>query len=250
MDKVPGKEKNTEKEGLVLLAAKNFLKTVVAAIMCFIIYISLSVIIIGMTTHPIGYTLYELNEAGEQVIVEEKLFDDTITKAPEPGEGQGVESIMSDPPQAAMIALNVISQTIMFIILAVFIVSAMREKGQRDLTQVKYRGARQDKLCGLKIGVLTIIPAFVAYLVLIFSKLTGLMPWYLFAYRYINICFLPIINSVSATAALSSEISWVALLVILLLHLYIPLVCHVSYTMGYKQIFLADKLMYKKSPKK
>lgn len=231
------------------LAAQVFLKTVVAAIMSLIVYISLSVVIIGMNTQTIGYRLYELID-GEQVLLEEKYYDDTVTSAPPAKEGQLVEGIMSEPPAAAMILLNVLSEVVMLVMLSIFIVTPMKEKGQRDLTQVKYRNGKEDKLCGLKIGLLASLPAFAAYLLLIVAKLTGLMPWYLLAYRYINICFLPLINTVAGTAIASAEISWLALLVILLFHAFVPLVCHIAYIMGYKQVDVTDKLVYKKPSKK
>ena len=239
----------TVKNENLKLAVQVYLKTIVAAIMSLIVYISLSVVIIGMNTHTIGYRIYEMVD-GEQVLIEEKYFDDTVTSAPPGEEGQLVEGIMSEPPAAAMILLNVLSEVIMLIMLAIFIFTPVQEKGQRDLTQVKYRKGKEDKLCGLKIGLLAGIPAFAAYLLLIVAKLTGLMPWYLLAYRYINICFLPIINAVAGTAVASADISWLALLVFLLLQAYIPLVCHVAYTIGYKQIDVTGKLVYKKSSKK
>ena len=242
----PGKKKNE----VISLALQVFLKTILAAVLSIFVYMSLSVIIIGMNSKQIGYRVYELNEAGEQVEVESQLFNDTITTAPTAGEGQLVEGIMSDPPASAMIFLNVLSEILMLLMLSFFIISALRDKGQRDHTNVKYGHMKEDKLIGLKIGLLAAIPAFVAYLVLVFAKITGLLPSYLFLYRYINICFLPIINSVAGTSVLSTEISWLALFVLFLLQLFIPLVCHAAYTIGYKQIFLSDKIVYKDPAKK
>ena len=55
----------------VSLALGVFWRTVVAGFLCLFLYMSITILITGLTTHKVGYQIYEKTESGSAVLVEE-----------------------------------------------------------------------------------------------------------------------------------------------------------------------------------
>lgn len=269
------------------MALQVWLRTILAVVLSFFVYMSITVLVTGLFSQEIGYRIYEMTSSGERVLIEEHLYADDSSAAPAvssetpvgpglPGqqtpeqqenaasaasdisaatqetlpEGQYKETIRSDPPVAASVAGNVIASICMLLITAAFPYSIVWSKGDRDKNSVNFGHMQEDKLRGLKVGLMAGIPGALAYIVLILSKLGVFFPGYILVYRFINTPFLPIINALTEGVSTTQEITWPAILVMLIVVAFVPLVCHFGYVLGYKQISLSEKFIYVNPNKK
>ncbi len=71
----------------VKLAVQIFLRTVLAAILSFFLYFSITAIVNGVTTHAVGYRIYEYDENNQPVLVaegslEEESPEESSSEAP------------------------------------------------------------------------------------------------------------------------------------------------------------------------
>lgn len=145
--------------------------------------------------------------------------------------------------------------------------------GNDDLNKVKFGHKQQDLLRGLKVGLLASSPFLLMAVLLISSKL-GYFPDYYMIYKIINGQFLPITNFLDGTymsqlceikfgfdpyvglqhlipkvAGTVSTISWAQMIGICALTLITPLFWGISYVIGYKDIVLVDRIVYKNRKK-
>lgn len=254
------------------MALGVFLRTILSAVLCFFVYMSLSVLFNGFFTHDIGYQIFETTSDGSVAVIEEHYYaDDSSAPSSSPqvagpgmpeakpgqeekvestteatlGPGQRKQTIRSTMSAGAEIALNILSSVLMLLLLAAFPYSIVWSKGDRDKNSVNFGHMQEDKLRGLKVGLMAAIPSAIGYIVLVLSKLGVGLSSYIFFYRFANVPFMPIINAVVPTAVKSTvEVPWTAILAMLMVVAFVPLVCHFAYFLGYKQISLSEKFIY------
>jgi hypothetical protein len=65
-------------------------------------------------------------------------------------------------------------------------------------------------------------------------------------HRLINAPFIPYIDAIEAGAASADELSICSLLAVGAILLFVPAVCWLGYYLGYRQISIRDKIIYKK----
>lgn len=94
------------------------------------------------------------------------------------------------------------------------------------------------------------IPSGVAYLILLICRLLHTGTVYFACYRFFNTPFMPIYNRLTQGVETIGDVSWAAMLVFFFFLAVVPLICHVSYMLGYKQISISEKLIYVNSDKK
>lgn len=58
------------------MALGVFLRTILSAVLCFFVYMSLSVLFNGFFTHDIGYQIYETTSDGSVALIEEHYYAD------------------------------------------------------------------------------------------------------------------------------------------------------------------------------
>ena len=259
------------------MALGVFLRTILSAVLCFFVYMSLSVLFNGFFTHDIGYQIYETTSDGSVALIEEHYYaDDSSAPSSTPqaagpgtpanpgqeektesttettlGPGQRKQTIRSTMPVGAEIALNVLSSILMLLLLAAFPYSIVWSKGDRDKNSVNFGHMQEDKLRGLKVGLMAAVPSILSYLFLIVSKITGWVPQYVSFFRLTNMPFLPLFNHLTPSAVSSAaDVSWPAILVMAISVIVVPLSCMIGYVMGYRHISLSENLVYKKKSKK
>lgn len=226
------------------LALGVYGRTVLAAVLNFIVYMSLALIITGVSTKVIGERIYKTGDDGKVTLVTEILYDDetsstgatTVTtattstaaastaskgsQAPEQqtkttaaaqgatsttlADGQTLEKIRSDVPKSASLTLDILTQVMMIILLISLIYSKLWEQGDKDSNSVQFGRMAENKLRGLHVGLLASIPAVLSYVVLILSKLKLVTPAYWFVYRFTNISVMPVINAIAGEPTVSS----------------------------------------------
>lgn len=121
--------------------------------------------------------------------------------------------------------------------------------GQDDLNKVKFNRRKEDIFRGFKIGFIECIPLIILSIALILSK-AELLPNFYVIYKILNGHMLIIINLIDGTfkgvtTAYLTEVSWGAIIGICSLSFFPMVVSGVNYILGYKDIMIMDKLMYK-----
>ncbi len=227
-------------------AGKTLLRSVLATILCAFLYLSMSVIGIGLLGQEVGYRIVEQDKSGELIIVEEHYYapgEPTVNNV-KLEEGQRLDKIREISDGKAL-GRDIVTQLLMLFIVGVFPYSMLWELGDKDSIGVRYKGRKADPLRGLKIGTLANIPYFLLYILLLGSKMGLISSSYLPIYRLIHLPFLPYINMVvdPAIASASDAAVWQLLLVLPIL-LVVPAVCCVAYILGSKQISIKEHMTY------
>ena len=279
------------------LATSVFLSTILAAVLNFIIYMSFTMIFLGLSTKTIGERIYEREKDGSTKLITEIYYDATTTAARTEAtaagtslqtqkptetaaggtessatgtaaasstsgtstadtkstlaENQFVESIRTEMPKTVSVAMGILSQSFMFVLFAALIYSKLWERGDRDANSVNFGRMEEDKLRGLRIGLIAAVPSIVFYLLLVVSKLGLITEKYFFIYRFLNLTFMPVMSALTGKAGLvSTNVSWLSLAAILLTVATLPLISHAAYLLGYNHISLSEKIIYVNPDKK
>ena len=185
---------------------KLFLKTVVINLMCFFVVLSFSVITTMLFKGAVGSKL----------------------------------------SNSGMACFLIVSQIFAFCFTCGFIYPELWHRGTKDSNLVKFKHKREDKLKGFKIGVASTVPNYLFLIFLVVAKL-GLFPKFPLAlYKILNSSVYSFIEVIIGSAVAVSELSAWRLALLFILPLIFPAIAGVSYILGYKNISLSDKFIYKK----
>lgn len=106
----------------------------------------------------------------------------------------------------------------------------------------------EEKPCpkhGIALGIVSIIPYYVTYIFLIFSKL-GAVGNFFGWFRLINAPYLPILDLFAGGDVKASAIPADYLVVFAILPVLSIVVCHICFKISYERIDVAQKVLYKK----
>ncbi len=139
-------------------------------------------------------------------------------------------------------------------ILIAFVYPTLWDRGNKDLNFVKIGKASEDKLKGLKIGLVAAVPSFVMYAILIIGKFSFLKNMASSVYYLMNVIFFPIYklifegtggNAMSVNVTNSDLGLWQLVLIFVTLFV-MPAIAFAGYYLGYKDVAVSEKLLYKK----
>lgn len=229
-------------------AAKIYGLTIFSLVMCFFIYMSITFIFTAVGTHVIGYTTYEVQENGETAAVSSYEFKEGEEKTvPKSTETQTFVSDYSKMSSGAVVFENIVSQAFMAVVFMILIYYNIGTIGKRDGDDFRYNKKPIDMNRGLKIGLVAAIPSFIFYLVLVVSKFVS---YNIFGiYKIINITFMPIINLICGGKTDINDISLPAIFALIVIVLILPVICAVSYRIGYNDEAILNKILYKQKKK-
>ena len=120
--------------------------------------------------------------------------------------------------------------------------------GNDDLNRVNFGRMEKNLWRGVQVGLLASIPMFVLDLALIVLNLFdcgAASQWGLVVYRVLNMHYIVFLNLVAGTDATLLDLPVWKTLIICLMSLVTTACTTVGYLLGYKDIVLMDKLMYK-----
>ena len=148
----------------------------------------------------------------------------------------------------------IIYQAFNLLIYTPIIYMAAWRNGYKDKNLVHGRHMNEDRLRGVKIGLLSIVPYGLCMIVMIFSKagiLPDLVPLVRFLYAPFIVFFnLLVPNQLGPDLPQTVlDASYLGIFMASLLQLYIPVVTGVAYRLGYKDISLYHKLIYRSDKK-
>ena len=145
------------------------------------------------------------------------------------------------------VLLDVLTTLMMLFLMGVFPYNLLWELGGKDDTKVRYKGKPPDPLRGLRIGILATIPSALLYIGAWIVKMTGKGTLYLAIYRITQIPYLPYINAVLGNNTEPGKLPVGGLLACALTLVFVPVVCAISYRLGFRKFSIKEHLTYKKT---
>ena len=230
---------------------KLFLKTIVVNIMCFFLVISFSVLTTAAFSKNIGYTAYgTTGDSSEQTELYTYYYEDgeDAKKSAYEEDGYTVStvSIRSDISKSGKTLFLIISQLFSILILCAFIYPDIWHNGTNDSNLVKFKHKSEDKFKGLKIGAIAAIPSYLILIFLVIARLGALPNFPMVLYKFLNSSVYSFIEVILGGTVTVSNLAVWRFILLFLLPLIIPAIAGISYILGYKNISVGEKLVYKK----
>ena len=231
---------------------KQFGKTVIVTIMSFFLILSMNAIGTAIFTDKIGYIAYgTLEEGGESTELYRYYFKDgdDLKKAQYEEQGYTISavSILSELTKAQRIGLSSVTQAICLMLLICFIYPVLWQFGTKDSNMVMYKHKTEDKLKGLKIGFISVIPSVLLLTAFVITKNGFSADISLMIYKFINSTFYGFIDIGIKSVNTIGQLNVLHILLLYALNLIIPVVSFVAYYLGYKNFSIGEKLVYKKN---
>ncbi len=234
------------------IALGIFGRTIIAAVIGLFLYLSLSTIFTTFSTEKIGFAIYKNNDDGTTTLVKKYLYTDKdYNEDIKVGKDQTVITLYSDVPAGVALTLDIVAQIGALVALAGFPYAYLWSQGDHDRNETQFGHRAQDAYRGLKVGFLADIPAILVYAFLWLGKLgvpgtgTSHAVFTLFNGSFLPFCYRVMGRNLTS----ASQIPIGSMLLLLLPVLFLPLVCHVAYTLGLHQFSISDKLFYKHKKK-
>lgn len=236
-------------KGIFKLGFKLYGKVVLATVMAFFIVISVNVIATGLMSEETGYKAYGVKEESqEQELLYEYSNSDGEDTQKEKYEEQGY-TITTEKiyriKKSGVTFFHITSQFFSLMILTVFIYSFLWKVGTKDNNLARFGHITADKFRGFKIGLVACIPYAVFVLALFVLRFI--------ARTNVSTALIEFLNShiYSFTSLVLGEnafldISFIRLFGLLLLGLIVPIISGISYLIGFKDIAIGEKILYKK----
>ena len=241
-------KKRTKKT--ISVATKVFTRVLLGIVLCAILNVSMNTITVGILGDEVGYRVIEQQEDGTAKYLPDMEYHykpgetSSLRLGLKLEKNQLAEPII-EPSGTTKTIMAVLSQIIMLVVLGIFPYHILWQFGNRDDTNVRYKGQRPDPWRGVKIGVLAMIPFALLWIVLVIAKFTAwngfFQAYNLISFPYIqyNTLILGSFNSISEVAV------W-RLLLLLPTLLFVPLISGIAYRMGGNQFSIAEFLTFKK----
>ena len=234
----------------IKIAVSSAIRYIITALLTFFIYLSVTVVMVGLFTDNVGYTVYSIKDGKTTELYRYYFSEGEDTKYAE-YEQQGLElqkvetrEALSGIPKKVC---DTVTQISGFIILFGFINASLSKLGDADRNLVLTGNKAEDKLRGLKIGLIANLPIYLSYIIFLIAK-TGAISgnWYA-VFRFLNFPQFTLINALyGQTTSTAAAISWSSVALGTLTFVVIPLLSYISYTLGYKRINISEKIIYKK----
>lgn len=225
-----------------------FGRTIVIDIMCFFLVISLSVLITAAFSENIGYkAIGTSSENTEGTVLYEHYYKDgdDLKRAEYEDNGYTIQEskIRSEVTKTGNIFYRVLTGLFCTILLVCFIYPKFWEMGTKDSNLVNFKHKKEDKFKGLKAGLVAIIPGFILLIVMTFvlpNTQTAL-------YKFLNCSVYTFAELIIGSAKTFKDINILKFIGLALLKLIIPITAYAAYLLGYKNISLGEKFIYKKT---
>lgn len=241
-------KKRTKKT--LAVSGKVLLRLLLATVLCGILYLSMMFIATGMFSDVVGYQIHEEQENGEIVLVENHRYaegEKHLAKS-DVDDNQVLTELREVPPNTLLV-FSIISQVMLLVLFAIFPYHILWEFGNRDDTNVRYKGQRPDPWRGFRVGALVTIPYVLLWLLLLLAYFGVLPDGYMQVYRLATMPFFPLVQWITSGGNLHETAIWQLLLLLPML-LYLPVVCGVSYRLGHKQFSIHEHLVFAKKDEK
>ncbi len=226
-----------------------FLQAVFATVLNLILVISMVVLCSGFFTKDTGYRATVKDADGKEITtyVYEKNDGTDTKKTTYEKQGYTVETFTTRSQLAGkgLAAFYIITQFFTLMMLLAFIYPKTWQLGTKDSNAVHFGRKTEDRLYGLKLGMLAIIPGVVIWAVFMF----GLTKLPITLYGMTHAGMYSIIQLIAGGTVKIGTLTVGQKLLELLTLLVIPLIAEFGYILGYKDISISEKLIYSNKKK-
>ncbi len=236
---------------ILLKSLKLYGQLIVAGFMCFILVITFNVLATGFFTKTVGYTVYGALEGEEtQTELYTHYNDDGEDQKKQEYIDKGYTlnevTIRSDIKKSTGIIWDCITEIFLLFMVGVFVYNSLWNIGFKDNNLVHIGAKPEDKLKGLKIGLIVTIPSFILLTVLTIGKVSFAKGISVALYGLLNPHLYEAIYMISGGGGLFSALSAWQIIAFYAMLIFIPLLAYIAYLLGYKSILVSEKLIYKK----
>ncbi len=238
-----------QQNSVIITSLKLWLRLLLASVFCFVVWASVFALGTSLCAKVVGYRIYEIDESGAQSHLvteyryaageEVNIEDIRLT------EDQSLFVLRENSPRDEAI-IGCVSMAFTLAIYGVFPYSVLWRMGSHDENYVQLGRMKKDILFGFKVGSLTTLPLFVLYIMLVLGKFSLFNGVIIKWFRVLNTAFVPYLDAVYAGAETAGELSIGSLLAAGVVVLFVPVLSGLAYWLGYKQISLRERLVYKK----
>lgn len=231
--------------------ARLFLRIVLVTVMSMFVCVSVSALFTALFTENIGYEMYELQEGGDPVLLythyDTDGEDTQLAEYEKGGRSLRKVDIRSEMSKTERAICYAVMQTLTLIMLAVAVYPQLWRMGAADSNLVRFGHQARDRLKGLKIGLVSQIPALLIWAVtVVLSRGAGAaMP--VTGYRLLQAPFWGFVQMILGSAETLGDLSVLQLLLLLLPLAIVPLIGFAAYVCGYAELSVSEKLIYKNS---
>lgn len=244
-------KKRTKKS--ISVATKVFTRVLLSVVLCAVMYVSMQFISVGIFGDEVGYRIIQQEKDGSAHYVPELEYHykenetSSVRSDLDLPDNQIAEPIIeaSDTTQTVM---NVVAQILMLVVLGIFPYNILWQFGNRDDTNVRYKGQRPDPYRGIKIGFLAMIPFALFWVLLLVARFIDWNGYYQF-FNLINSPFMPFNNLLLGTFESLKEVALWRFFLLLPTLLFVPIVSGIAYRMGGNQFSLVEFITFKKKVK-
>lgn len=225
-------------------SAKFFGRTILVSLLCFFIVISIMVITVGFFAVPAGYYVTGTKDGKQENLYTYYTADGEDTKyALYEEQGYTLEKTeIKLVPESSERTSYIISQLFCLAILYSFIYPHFWDRGYRDRNLAQTGNIKGNKLKGLYVGLMTIVPWGILLLAL--HKVQGLTISLL---MFICPIFYPTINLITKGNIYFSQLSIPMLLGVVACLFIIPLFSWLGYYLGFKDYSIMEKITFVKT---
>lgn len=244
------------KYSLRKLSVKCFSRSVLVSIMAFLLYAFLTVIVSGMTTKELGYTImYSADgENFEDVYIHEHAetcFDENGCDDEKYSEYASKTGYYKTTNRSLVSDKNItitrwIAQLASLGILYIVIYAAMWQAGDSNANMSEMGNVKRDSLKGVKAGLIADIPYALLYIILAVTSAFKLMPNFPGIYKIATYFMFGFNDTFIPVADKSFVITIGGIIGAALVLLPIPIFAAFGYNMGQKHIIFKEKIVYKK----
>ena len=227
-------------------------KYIISMVMCFLVIFSFIAIFTMISIDMVGYdaAIFESEDATEPIEQYQHFYSDgddlKKIEAEKKGYIVSTREIAGEFTGTPYVLCHVLGQATSIILFVALMSKSLNTQGRADRNAVNCGRAEEDKLRGLKAGLVPAVLGLASWCCLVLYKFGGFKPG-LSLYSFVNYHFFgfqKLIFGASVTAP--QDISIVAVCLALLPVVFTLAVCTISYMLGYRDISLYEKAVYKK----
>ncbi len=239
---------------LIKKSASVFWRFLFANFVCVFIIIMISTLATALFTKEIGYNAYGVREGGTQ---NEYLYtyyskdgeDTEKSKFEEQGYTVSTTQIRDNMSNAERTIFLVLTLVGTLWLTGSFIYGVSWVFGNKDSNKVHFGRIKEDKWRGGKIALLATTPYFLFFITFLICGLGAYEKFSVIIYKFVNCFVFGLIDIICTSNYTAGELAWWQYL-LLLLSLFIPaIICEVGYVLGFKDISISEKIIYKKKKK-
>lgn len=233
---------------------KVFGKIILANILSIITVISISFLSSVLFTKDIGYYAYgTTSDSSETTLLYEHNYDDgeDTKKAEYESDGYTISQVTkrSRMTKGGNAAFLILCALFTLPLGGMLCYTYVWKEGNKDLNLIRYNRIKENKYKGVYIGLVATTPYLILILVLAIGKWAFAKAFPVVLYQYINSVFYAPINVICGKSSTFGDLAIWKILLLILVQLIVPVFTGVAYYIGYKDILISEKFIYKKEKK-